>query len=82
MAITMKLSSLLMFLFWSKKSYKLGCFHVHYIRWVMGKHIHLHGLKALKAVMMGAQYLLVTCIEITCINNQEWLFICVYGVEN
>jgi hypothetical protein len=36
----------------------------------MGKHIHLQGLKTLKLIMMGTQYLLITCIEITYINNQ------------
>jgi len=70
MPIIVKLGDLLMFLFWFKKSYELGCFHIHYIRCMMGKHIHLQGLKALKAIMMGVQYLLVTCIEITYINNQ------------
>ncbi len=47
----------------SKKHYS------HAFGWVVGEHIHLQVLKTLMLAMMKAQYLSITCDEVTYIDN-------------
>ncbi len=39
-------------------------------KWVMGEHIQSYVLKVLKIVLMGVQFLLITCDEIASIDDQ------------
>jgi len=50
--------------------------------WEVGKNIHLQVLKVLKVIMIGAKYFSITYDDVTIINNQEWLYVHVYVVDN
>jgi hypothetical protein len=48
----------------------------------MGEHIHYEVLKALKAAIIGTSFLLINCNEVVSINNQQWLLVHVYVLDN
>jgi hypothetical protein len=50
--------------------------------WEMGEHIHVEILKALKMIVTGTWYLSISSNEMTSINNQQWLLVHVYVVNN
>jgi hypothetical protein len=51
-------------------------------RWVMWEHIHYQVLKALKATIVGVSFLLISCDDMTSINNQQWLSVHVNVLDN
>jgi hypothetical protein len=48
----------------------------------MGEHIHYQVLKALKVVIIGVSFFSINCNEVTSINNQQWLLVHVYVLDN
>lgn len=50
--------------------------------WEMGEYIDAQVLKALKVIVMGTQCLLIIYNEMMFNDNQQWLLVHVYVVEN
>jgi hypothetical protein len=48
----------------------------------MGEHIHYQVLKAPKVAILGASFFSNSCDEVTFIDNQQWLLIHVYVLDN
>jgi hypothetical protein len=48
----------------------------------MWEHIHYQVLKALKVAIAKVSFLLISCDDMTSINNQQWLSVHVYALDN
>jgi hypothetical protein len=48
----------------------------------MGEHNHYQVLKALKVAIIRTSFLSINCSEVTSMNNQQWLLVHVYVLDN
>jgi len=50
--------------------------------WTMAKFMHQKMMKATKVVVGVAQYVVISCDDVSTVDNQSWLFIHCYVVQN